>query len=339
MPDVKISALPAATVPLAGTEVLPIVQSATTRQVSVANLTAGRSVGGTNFIPSGSVAPTNGLYLPAANSLGFSTNSTNVATIDASGNLGIGVTPTAWSGLIALQIGQAASLFAQSGGNFIGGYVGSNIYFNSGWKYIRNGYATKYDFNESNNGQHRWWIAPDNTSGAGAAATEVQVMTLNASGGLQVLNTIGVGNTTPSTSGAGITFPATQSASSNANTLDDYEEGEWTPTDGSGASLSFTSANGKYTKIGRAVFVEFRVTYPVTVTASNAVIASLPFTNTNNDRDNVPVTVLSDGATVSGMFNQGATDFSIFTIGTFTAVTNATLSTKTLRGSGWYVVS
>jgi len=44
MADVKISALPAATTPLAGTEVLPIVQSATTDQVSVANLTAGRAV-------------------------------------------------------------------------------------------------------------------------------------------------------------------------------------------------------------------------------------------------------------------------------------------------------
>lgn len=44
MADVKISALPLATTPLAGTEVLPIVQSATTDQVSVANLTAGRAV-------------------------------------------------------------------------------------------------------------------------------------------------------------------------------------------------------------------------------------------------------------------------------------------------------
>ena len=43
MADVKISALPAATTPLAGTEVLPIVQSGSTRQVSVANLTAGRT--------------------------------------------------------------------------------------------------------------------------------------------------------------------------------------------------------------------------------------------------------------------------------------------------------
>jgi len=43
MADTKISALPASTTPLAGTEVLPIVQSSTTKQVSVANLTAGRS--------------------------------------------------------------------------------------------------------------------------------------------------------------------------------------------------------------------------------------------------------------------------------------------------------
>ena len=45
MADTKISALPASTTPLAGTEVLPIVQSGVTRQVSVANLTAGRTVG------------------------------------------------------------------------------------------------------------------------------------------------------------------------------------------------------------------------------------------------------------------------------------------------------
>jgi hypothetical protein len=43
MADLKISALPASTVPLAGTEVLPIVQSSTTKHVSIANLTAGRT--------------------------------------------------------------------------------------------------------------------------------------------------------------------------------------------------------------------------------------------------------------------------------------------------------
>lgn len=49
MADVKISALPASTLPLAGTEVLPIVQSSTTKQVSVANLTAGRAISATQL--------------------------------------------------------------------------------------------------------------------------------------------------------------------------------------------------------------------------------------------------------------------------------------------------
>jgi len=49
MADSKISALPASTTPLAGTEVLPIVQSSTTKQVSVANLTAGRTVSAAAF--------------------------------------------------------------------------------------------------------------------------------------------------------------------------------------------------------------------------------------------------------------------------------------------------
>ena len=52
MADTKISALPASTVPLAGTEVLPIVQSSATKQVSVANLTAGRAISATSVTAS-----------------------------------------------------------------------------------------------------------------------------------------------------------------------------------------------------------------------------------------------------------------------------------------------
>ena len=49
MADTKISALPASTTPLAGTEVLPIVQSGVTKQVSVADLTAGRPISATQL--------------------------------------------------------------------------------------------------------------------------------------------------------------------------------------------------------------------------------------------------------------------------------------------------
>jgi hypothetical protein len=63
MADLKISALTASTTPLAGTEVLPIVQSSTTKQVSVANLTAGRAVsmisGTVGASPGAVTAPTN----------------------------------------------------------------------------------------------------------------------------------------------------------------------------------------------------------------------------------------------------------------------------------------
>jgi hypothetical protein len=63
MADAKISALPSATTPLAGTEVLPIVQSSTTRQVSVANLTAGRAISAAGLTSTSNVTlSTNATY-------------------------------------------------------------------------------------------------------------------------------------------------------------------------------------------------------------------------------------------------------------------------------------
>ena len=80
---------------------------------------------------------------------------------------------------------------------------------------------------------------------------------VNTNEGIQILNCLGVGNATPSTSGAGITFPATQSASSDANTLDDYEEGTWTPTlsraTGGNITAVYDVRIAKYTKIGNLV--------------------------------------------------------------------------------------
>jgi hypothetical protein len=91
---------------------------------------------------------------------------------------------------------------------------------------------------------------------AAIATGGTQALLANSSQGVQFANTIGVGGATPSTSGAGITFPATQSSSSNANTLDDYEEGTWTLTVTPGSG-SFTVANntGYYVKIGRVVYI------------------------------------------------------------------------------------
>ena len=63
-----------------------------------------------------------------------------------------------------------------------------------------------------------------------------------------------------------------------ANALDDYEEGTWTPTDASGASLSFSTIDkNRYTKIGRFVMAHARIDYPSTSNTSTATV-SLPVT-------------------------------------------------------------
>jgi hypothetical protein len=86
---------------------------------------------------------------------------------------------------------------------------------------------------------------------------------------------IGVGGTTPTSSGAGITFPATLSASSNANTLDDYEEGTWTPS--LGGTTTYTVQSGNYTKIGRLVNIRCNIEVNLIGTGSAFEISGLPF--------------------------------------------------------------
>ena len=94
--------------------------------------------------------------------------------------------------------------------------------------------------------------------------------------------TIGVGAATAAASGSGITFPATQSASSNANTLDDYEEGDWTPTIAGGyTGVTYNSQGGWYTKIGRLANISGRVQFSGTANATGIQIGSLPFTQAN----------------------------------------------------------
>jgi hypothetical protein len=121
-----------------------------------------------------------------------------------------------------------------------------------------------------------------NTSTSGAPTERARIP---AAGGFQCVNSISVGNATPTTSGAGITFPATQVASSDANTLDDYEEGTWTPT----PVFSTTNAPagvdcaGIYTKVGRVVTATLRMNFDRGVTsAGDFSITGLPFTSIND---------------------------------------------------------
>jgi hypothetical protein len=118
-------------------------------------------------------------------SLVFENGGTPRMYLNPSGNLGLGVNPSAWlNTLNALQIG-AAHLFGQTTGT---GTVslGNNVYLNSTPAYIYqyNGKATRYG---QYDGQHEFYTAPSGT--AGNAISFTQAMTLNASGNLSIGNT------------------------------------------------------------------------------------------------------------------------------------------------------
>lgn len=110
MADKKISQLSAAATPLAGTEVLPIVQSSATVKVSIDNLTAGKSVSASNFVPTGTTVPANGMFLSSANSVGFATNTTEHWVVNASGNFnpvgskGIGTSLAPVNGVVSTTL-------------------------------------------------------------------------------------------------------------------------------------------------------------------------------------------------------------------------------------------
>jgi hypothetical protein len=87
-----------------------------------------------------------------------------------------------------------------------------------------------------------------------------------------------------SANGTGITFPATQSASSNANTLDDYEEGSFDPTvtaDTPPTGVTYNGRVGRFVKIGKMVQVEISIELSNKGTGGSggAYIGNLPFTS------------------------------------------------------------
>ena len=101
-------------------------------------------------------------------------------------------------------------------------------------------------------------------------------VTTTSSTGLAVTGLVDI---SAATSGQ-IKFPATQNASSNANTLDDYEEGTWTPTDGSGAGRTFSNIGSSYVKIGRQVTVNAFFTVDISASAAAFAVNGLPFSST-----------------------------------------------------------
>lgn len=171
------------------------------------------------------------------------------------------------------------------------------------------------------------WAATPSSSNLAAAMTDE-----TGSGPLvfatrpTITTTLGVGGATASASGSGISFPATQSASTDANTLDDYEEGTWTltVTPGSGTITSYTVQTQKYTKLGNLVTAIIKFTITNNGTGASFLQINLPFTSA----DECMGTIRDNGVTGTqgNIRTSGANAFLLTYNSLYPAVTGAVIT-------------
>jgi len=196
MSNSKISALTSATTPLSGSEIVPINQSGVTDSVTVANLTAGRAVSAASLslttTPLSGANGGTGLTSFTSGGLVYASSTSALATgsglIFDGSNLGLGLTPSAWSRkAFEISCGGSAGYIAGNNGTIV---ISNNSHYNSGDFYTNTNYATYYAQNPAN-GQHAWAVAPSGT--AGNAISFTQAMTLDNNGNLMVGQTSATG--------------------------------------------------------------------------------------------------------------------------------------------------
>lgn len=172
---------------------------------------------------------------------------------EVSGNLGVGITPSSFSGIVGLQLPSYGALTFN-----LDGHITSNAYFSSGWKYIGSGGATLYNHS---NGSHIWQNAPSGT--ANNAITWNQAMTLGANGNLLVGTTTDAGyklyvNGTAyirPTSGYNVLFQNSGTTlrlnylndAGSANVSASYRATDFAFQDGSGSSIFTLASTGAAT--------------------------------------------------------------------------------------------
>jgi len=146
-----------------------------------------------------------------------------------------------------------------------------------------------------------------------------------------VPNSVSVRDANGNVGANGIKFPGTQAASTDANTLDDYEEGTFTPAlafGGLSVGITYSTQYGKYTKIGNLVFFSLYIVLTSKGTSTgSATIGGLPFTNSG-----VFTPVSINRATINAvdapfaMVTSGGASVTLYEVtnaGVFTNITNA----------------
>jgi hypothetical protein len=182
---------------------------------------------------------------------------TPAVIIDSLQNVGLGQNPVGYStALSALQIGGNANIVAEKTGAASNSLIlshNANYDTDSSWEYIVTDEATSY---YQSNGLHVFRRAASGTAGTDITWTE-----------MARINQYGL---------------AFNGDTTEANSLDDYEEGSWNPTvvaSGGSTGQAYSSAIGHYVKVGRMVNVWFHVqlTNEGTPTGSNILISGLPY--------------------------------------------------------------
>jgi hypothetical protein len=191
-----------------------------------------------------------GVFFPAADTVAVSTNGVERARVDSSGNLLVGATSATYS-----SAGRGVMEVNGSSESLIGFKRGGN-----GSTYIR---ATSSAFSIVN---------AENTAMT-FATNETERMRITAAGGVELAQ-------------GQLKFPATQVASADANTLDDYEEGTFTPTViglTTAGTTTYVLQSGTYTKIGRVVTATFTVDYSAATGTGALAVRGFPFSSSANE--------------------------------------------------------
>ena len=139
------------------------------------------TVTGARFDPTSSSATGNGLFLPSTNVVGLSVDGIERLRINSSGNLGLGVTPSAWRNIVkSIQIGNIASIFSFNNTTYD---TGLNLFINSGgdYKYITTAAASMF---RQSGIAFEWYNAASGS--AGSTINLNQVMTLDGDGDLGI---------------------------------------------------------------------------------------------------------------------------------------------------------
>jgi hypothetical protein len=147
-------------------------------------------------------------------------------------------------------------------------------------------------------------------------------------------------------SGGHIAFPATQVPSANANTLDDYEEGTFTPTIAGTTTAgtgTYTTQDGQYIKVGRVVTFRAHVVWTAHTGTGNILVGGLPFTS-QNDTFSWPVSIVSLSLTFANQLvarvTSNSTTIALSTIATGAGLGAVAMDTDaTVQIAGVYLAA